>query len=402
MRSGIFTILGFLLLFPPLDSAMAGGFTAVENEFHWISPNMTEVPGDQIQNVPLKKGYRRWNRTPLGDMAYNRHFDLFGEPPPLDFLRPLKKGPSALAEIQGRAVLFHKTETKVPLKGTIVPSWGEPADPYLLSIPDCDRVFVVYPYYLFGDKENKCLTEMYSERGEHLATFDTLPTHFSPDNTDLLVSPERSGCCDSLRWSIRFYQLSRGSVSEYGCPEGFCGDLLFTKLGEKGPFVIAFEIVGVVGEIGSSLQTNAYVIEKDGTLSASGKMIHAVRDPNMSKNKVQALSPYGVSNLVAIDPLPEKDSWLMRFRVGTEEGALKLVSTHKDTTPSVVFLLSQDPSGYRNGRVVGTGENALGNLPMLGITEPGQDTFLAIFDDGNRDQVVTTIESDRVNMVMFQ
>lgn len=402
MRSGIFTILGFLLLFPPLDSAMAGGFTAVENEFHWISQNMTEVPGDQIQNVPLGKGYRRWNRTPLGDMAYNRHFDRLGKPPPLDFLRPLKKGASALAEIQDRAVLFHQTEAKVPLKGTIVPSWGEPADPYLLSIPDWDRVFVVYPYYLFGDKENKCLAEMYSERGELLATFDTLPTHFSVGNPYLLVSPERLGCCDSLKWNIRFYKLSEGSVSAYSCPEGFCGDVLFTKLGEKGPFLIVQEILGHVGGIGSSLQTNAHIIEDDGTLSASGKMIHAVRDPNMDKSEMQALSPYAVSNLVAVDPLPEKDSWLMRFRVGAEEEALKLVSTHKDTTPSVVFLLSQDPSGYKNGTVVGTGEKALGNLPMLGITEPGQDTFLAIFDDGNRDQVVTTIESDRVNMVIFQ
>jgi hypothetical protein len=401
MRSGIFTILGFLLLVPPLDSAMAGGFTPVENEFHWISPNMAEVPGDQIEKVPLKKGHGRRNRTPLGDMAYNRHFDRLGEPPPLHFLRPLKKGPSTLAEILGRAVLFHKTGTSVPLKERIVPSWGEPAEPYLLSIPGWDRVLVVYPYYLFGDKENKCVAEIYSEGGQHLATFDTLPTHLSPDHTDLLVSPERSGCCDSLKWSIRFYQISRGAVSEYGCPEGFCGDLLFTKLGENGPFFIALEIIGVVGGIGSSLQTNVYVIENDGTLSASGKMIHAVHDPNMSRNQVQTLSPYGVSNLVAMDPLPEKEGWLMDFGFGHQRRALKVFSPYRDRTPSVVFLLPKDPAHYGTGTSVEMSGQRLGNPPMLGIAEAGHHVFSVVFGDGSRDQLVATIKSDAVNILTY-
>lgn len=402
MRFEILLVLGIFLFLPPIESVMAGRFTVVENEFHWCSSNLTEVPADQIQNIQIRKGYLEKNRAPLGDMAYNRHFDLFGEPPPLDFLCPLKKGPSPLAQIRGRHVLFHRTGTRVSLNGSIVPSWADPADPYLLSIPDCDRVFVVYPYYSFGGKENRCFTEMYSARGALLATFDTLPTHFSVSNHHLLISPERLGCCDSLKWNIRFYKLSEGSVSEYRCPEGFCGDVLFTKLGEREPFLIAQEILGHVGGIGSSLQTNVYIVEDDGTLSASGEMIHAVHDPNMEKTVMQALSPYAVSNLVGVDPLPERDRWLMRFRVGTEERALKLVSAQKDISPCVVFLLSQDPSGYRNGRIVGAGENELGNLPMLGVTEPGQQTFLAIFDDGNRDQVVTTIECDRVNMVMFE
>jgi len=401
MRFRILVFLSVLLLLSQIEWAMAGEFIVVENEFHWYSPNLTRVPTDQVQSIPLKKSYLRKNRTPLGDMAYNRHFDSYGVPPPLNFLRPLKKGASPLAQIEGRYVLFMKTGNRIPLNRSVVPSRADPADPYLLSIPDFDRVFIAYPYYLFRCKENKYITEVYSDRGALLATFDTLPSHFCLSNPHLLISPEKSGCCDSLQWSIRFYNLDQYSVSEYNCPEGFCGDVLFTRLGENGPFVIVQEIVGNAGEVGSSLQTNVYIIENDGTLSASGKIIHAVHDPNINKHMMQALSPYAVSNLVAVDPLAERNSWLIRFGVDTEKKILRLVSTYRGPAPSVVFLLSKDPSAPGNKRLVKTAEKTLGNLPLLGILEPGQHTFSVCFDDGNTDSVVATIRSDRVNFVMF-
>ena len=401
MRFEISLFLSIFVLLSHIQSVMAGKFIVVENEFHWHSSNLTEVPVAQIQNIQVKKGYLEKNRTPLGDMAYNKHFDSFGAPPPLNFLRPLKKGVSPLAQIKGRYVLFHKTGTEIPLNRSIVPSWADPADPYLLSIPDFDRVFVAYPYYLFQCKENKSFTEMYSDNGVLLATFDTLPTHYSVSNPYLLVSPERSGCCDSLKWSIRFYNLHQGSVSEYNCPEGFCGDVLFTKLGKEGPFLIVQEIVGYAEEIGLSLQTNIYIIKNDGTLSASGKIIHAVHHPNISKHMMQASSPYAVSNLVAVDLLPGRDNWLIHFVVNTEKKTLKLVSTYKNVPPSVVFLLSKDPSAYENKGLVKIAGKTLGNLPLLGITEHGQHTFSVFFDEGSPEKVVTNIESDRINIVTF-
>jgi len=401
MRFEISIFLSIFVLLSYIQSVMAGKFIVVEDEFNWYSSNLTEVPVAQIQNIQVKKGYVAKKHPPLGDMAYNKYFDSYGTPPPFDFLRPLKKGPSSLAQIKDGHIFFHKTGSKVLLNRSIVPSWADQADPYILSIPDFNRVFVAYPYYLFQDKENKCFTEMYSNSVELLAAFDTLPTHYSVSNPYLLISPERSGCCDSLKWSIRFYKLHQGSVSEYNCPEGFCGDVLFTKLGKEGPFFIAQEILGYAGEVGLSLQTNVYIIKNDGTLSASGKIIHAVHHPNINKHMKQASSLYAVSNLVAVDPLPENDNWLIHFIVNTEKKTLRLVSTYENVPPSVVFLLSKNPSAYENKGLVKMAEKTLGNLPLLGITEPGQHTFSVFFDEGSSDKVVTNIESDCINIVTF-
>ncbi len=391
---------GIFFLLSQVQSVEAEKFIVVENDFHWYSSNLTEVPVDQIYTIQVKKNYLAAYHTPLGHMAYNKHFDTFGAPPPLNFLRPLKKG-SALAKIEGKYVVFTKSGSKIPLNSSIVPAGADAANPYLLSIPNLDRVLVAYPYYLFQDKDNVCITEMYSGSGALLTTFSTVPTHVSAKNPSLLIAPEKSGCCDSLVWSIRFYDLYQGSVSEYTCPEGFCGDVLFTKLAKDGPFFIAQEIVGNAGEIGSSLQTNIYIVENDGALSASGKIIHAIHDPNISKHMMQAVSPYAVSNLVAVDQLPEKNSWLLRFGVDGKEKTLKLVSIYKDPAPSVVFFLSQDPSSYNKKGLVKMAKKTLGSLPLLGIVEPGQHTFTVFFDDGTEGTTVANLESDRVNIVIF-
>lgn len=400
MRLTLVLFISISFLIQHVELAKAENFIVVENDLHWYSANLTEVPVDQIHTIQFKKDYFPAYHAPLGHMAYNKHFDTFGSPPSLNFLHPLKKG-SPLAKIQDEHVVFMKAGKKVPLNSTIVPSYADGANPYLLSIPDLDRVLVAYPYYLFQDKDNVCITEMYSGSGSLLTTFSTVPTHVSANNPSLLIAPERSGCCDSLRWSIRFFDLKQDSVSEYSCPEGFCGDVLFTKFGRNGPFLIAQEIVENIGEIGSSLQTNIYIVENDGALSASCKIIHAIHDPNISKHVMNAASPYAVSNLLAVDPLPERNTWLIRFGVEGKKKTLKLVSIYKDPVPSVVFLLSRDPYGYNRKGIVMMAEKTLGNLPLIGIAEPGRHTFSVVFADGSSEATVMNAEPDRVTIVMF-
>lgn len=345
--------------------------------------------------MPKKKS------VPLGGISYKDHFDLHGTPPSFHFLRPLKEVNSSLAQIKDGHIFFRKTGKKIPLNQSIVPSWANPVPPYLVSIPVVERVLAVYPYYLYQDKENRYFTEIYSGQGLLLSTFDSLPTHASLSNPYLLISPERSGCCESLKWIIRFYNLREGSVSEYSCPEGFCGDILFIKIGDKGPFLIVQEIVGGMSEIGASMQTNFFIVENDGTLSASGKTIYAIREPNLDKRRLESLSPFAISNLISINPLSGKDNWIIQFDVGGQKKAFKLVSTPPTSTPSVVFLLSKDPSYYQKRGDVKIAGIPLGNLPLLLISEPGWHTFSAVFDHRRVDKEAVEIKSDHVSIVMF-
>ena len=400
MKFKIPLFLGILILLSHVEAVMAGKFIVVEDEYHWYSPNLAEIPVGQMRDIHVKRGCPERSPMALGDMAYNKHFDSQGTPPPLNFLRPLERGGSSHAEIKGRYVVFKKTGNKIALNTSSLPPEGCPADPYLLTIPNSDRVFIVYPYYLFQNKENEYYVEMYSSNGQRLATFNNLPTHFLASNPNLLISPERSGCCDSLSWNIRFYNLHEGLISEYKCPEGFCGDVLFTKLGEKGPFVIVQEILGSTAKIGSSLQTNIYIINEDGSLSASAKIIHAIRDTKIDGQMMELSSPYAASNLVSVDPLPDKDSWLIVFGVDTKKKTFKLVSRYEEPTPSVLILIPKDDFRHSRNRVR-LAEEALGNLPLIGIINPGEYTISVYSDDGSKEEVKTEVKPDQVNIVMF-
>lgn len=393
----IFLVVYLLLL--PVEKTLADTFKVVQSEFFWSSPNLTKV--DPIEDRENKKNMVKKQSVPLGGMSYKDHFDLHGTPPPLNFLKVLKEGDSSIGQIKDGHIFFRKTGKRIPLSRSIVPSWASPVPPYVVTIPMVDRVLVVYPYYVYQDKENRYFTELYSGQGVLLSRLDSLPTHVSLSNPYLLISPERSGCCESLKWSIRFYNLREGSVSEYSCPEGFCGNILFTKLGPKGPFVIVQEIVGKMIEIGASIQTNLFIIGNEGKLSASGKTIYAVREPNLDQIRLEALAPFATSNLISIDPLPEEDSWLLHFgRIG-KKGDLKLVSNWPNPAPSVVYLFSKDPSLHQEKGRIEIAEKSIGNLPMLLIAEPGQYTFSAVFDHVHIDKDAIEIKSDHVNIVMF-
>jgi hypothetical protein len=231
-------------------------------------------------------------------------------------------------------------------------------------------------------------------------TLENLPTHVSSKNPDLLISPEKTGCCESLKWAIRFYNLKDGSVSEYSCPEGFCGDILFTKLGDEGPFIVVQEISGRVAEIGGSMQTNLYMVENDGRLSASGKTLFAIRDPHLDQKKLESLSPFAISNLISMEPLPGREGWMLHFSKGGQRKAWKLSSNFLDFPPSPVFLLLRDPS-MTGKKGIKIGDHHLGKLPLLGVTQAGQVGFEISAEGGQEEKVVKEIRSDFVNILAF-
>jgi hypothetical protein len=221
----IVTFLFFILW--PAGRTSGEMFQLVEKEFIWTSPNL--IPTDSLQTDETKL-------PPLGSLSFKNYFDRHGTHALLPFLRPLKEKNVRIAQIEKGDILFRKTGKNVPLNRSLVPSWGKPVPPYLLVTPNQKWILVVYPYYVYQDKENRYVSEVFDDQGVPLMTLENLPTHVSSKNPDLLISPEKTGCPESLKWAIRFYNLKEGSVSEYSCPEGFCGDILFTKLGDKGPF----------------------------------------------------------------------------------------------------------------------------------------------------------------------
>jgi len=394
-------ILVIVFLSLPGEKILAETFKVVDTEFFWSSSNFTKA--EPIEDRMSKGKAPRKESIPLGEISYQDHFTLHGTPPPFHFLSPLKEGDSSLAEINDGHIFFRKNGKKIPLNKSAVPSGADPASPYLLFHPNLDRVLVVYPYYFYQCKENRYFTEVYTDRGILLSTFDSLPTHISLNNPSLLISPEKSGCCDSLKWSIRFYHLRDGSFSEYSCPEGFCGNVLFARLRSKGTFVIALEIVGKVGEIGASIQTNFFIVGDDGRLLASGKTIYAVREPYMDQRRLEALAPYSISNLISIDSLPEKDSWTFHFGRSGKKGDLKLLSFCRDPIPSVAFLLAKDPSLYQRKTDIKISGKVVGNLPLLFIAEPGHYTLSIKTDGEEGDRILKKeIQSDQINIIMFQ
>lgn len=398
-RLGTITVLIALLL---LGVKANGGppFQVISDRYLWISPNLVQIP---FPEDTLARGKGKQHALPLGLFSFQNHFERFGTPPPMEFLIPLNPGPSSFAQIKKDHILFQKTQRKIPLHPGRMPEAATPAQPYLLPLPKTNHLAVVYPYYLFQDKEDRFVTEVYSDEGVLLFTYDSLPTHVLRDNPALLVSPERSGCCESFQWTLRFYNLRKNSVTSYGCPEGFCGDVLFARLGQEGPLFIAQEIVGKLRELGVSLQTNLYVIGKEGELLASGKILFVLRQLQGEKRAAESLQPYSISNLLSVDPLPGSRSFVLRFGSEGEKAALRLDSTYEGTTPCVVFARPKDPFLHPGGPHLKVNETWMGSLPLLLILEPGQYLFSSPSGRKVDEKFLRwNIEPDHVNIVTVE
>ncbi len=368
-------------------------FRVVDDEWLWFSSNLekTDHPIDPKNNNTIEH-----QDLHLGNFTYDKYFERNGQPPAYNFLQLLNKDVQG-ARIEGKDIVFLKTGIRSPLKTDLVPSDADRASPYLMEIPNTKMVLVVYPYYFFGCKDNDHIVELYSEDGSLIHQFDSLPTHAVKKNPELLISPERSGCCDSSKWSMRFYDLKTGKVSKYGCPEGACGDLLFLKLERDGSFLVGLELIGSLSGVGAFLQTNIYIINDDGSLLASGKIIHTLRSPSIRKRNIQDISPFSISKLSSLEPVTGNGSnmWLLEFQGEDIRIPLAMHGNNKDTTPAVVFLIPRE-TGQKE--IIEFNNQEIGSLPTIVICESGSYTL-----SGKMSKVVNRIkvQSDTINRIIF-
>jgi len=387
----LFSSIAILLALQGVVSAET--FRVVDDEWLWFSSNLekTDHPIDPRSNNTIKH-----QDSKLGNFTYDKYFERNGQPPAHNFLQLLNKNVQN-ARIEGKNIVFLKTGIRSPLKTDLVPSDTDQASPYLMEIPDRKMVLVVYPYYFLGCKDNDHIVELYSEDGSLLHQFDSLPTHAVKKNPELLISPEKSGCCDSVKWSMRFYDLKKGKVSNYGCPEGACGDLLFVNLEQDGSFLVGLELIGSLSGVGAFLQTNIYIINDDGSLLASGKIIHTFRSPSIHKRNIQDISPFSISKLISLEPVTGNGSnmWHLEFQDEDIRMPLAMHGNNEDTTPAVVFLIPKE-TGQKE--IIEFNNQEIGSLPTIVICESGSYTI-----SGKMSKMMNRIkiQPDTINKIIF-
>ena len=387
----LFSIIAVLFALQGVVSAKT--FRVVDNEWIWFSPNLgkTNHPIDPKMNSTIEQ-----QDSQLGNATYDKYFERNGQPPDYSFLQILNKDIQG-ARLEGNDIVFLKTGIRLPLKTDLVPSGADQALPYLMEIPHTKMVLVIYPYYFYGCKDNEHTVELYSEDGFLLYQFDSLPTHAFKRNPELLISPERSGCCDSLKWNLRFYDIKKGKVLKYGCPEGACGDLLFVKIERDGPFLVGLELIGSLSGVGAFLQTNIFIINDDGLPLASGKIIHALRRPSIHGRNIQDISPFSISKLSSLVPISDNGSnmWLLEFKNGDKRSSFVMNGKDNSTTPAVVFLI---PKKTGHKEIVEFNNREIGCLPTIVICESGSYTIL-----GKMSKMMNRIkvQSDTINKIIY-
>lgn len=384
------TIAIFLVLQGTVSSEI---FRIVDDEWVWFSSNleMTNHSTTLKMNNTIKK-----QDSHLGNATYDKYFERNGQPPDYDFIQILNKDIQG-ARIEGNDIIFLKTGIRRPLKTDLAPSGADQALPYLMEIPSKKMVLVIYPYYFYGCKDNEHIVELYSKDGSLINQFDSLPTHAFKKNPELLIAPERYGCCDSLQWNIRFYNLRNGNISKYECPEGACGDLLFVKLEQDGSLLVGLEIIGTFSGVGAFLQTNIVIINDDGTSLASGKIIQAFRNPSIHKRNIQDISHFSISKLSSLVPISDNGSnkWLLEFKNEDKNNSFVLNGKDSSTTPAVVFLI---PKEAENKEIIKFNNREIGFLPKIVFCEPGSYTML-----GKKSKMMNRlkVQSDMINKLVY-
>ena len=387
----LFSSLLILLILQAAVSAET--FRIVDDEWLWFSSNLEKTihPITPKTNNAIKK-----QDSHLGNATYDKYFERNGQPPDYDFLQILNKDIQG-ARIEGNDIIFLKTVIRRSFKTDLGPSGADQALPYLMEIPSKKMVLVVYPYYFYGCKDNEHIVELYSEDGSLINQFDSLPTHAFKKNPELLIAPERYGCCDSLQWSIRFYNLRNGNISKYECPEGACGDLLFVKLEQDGSFLVGLEIIGTLSGVGAFLQTNIVIFNDDGTSLASGKIIQVFRNPSIHKRNIQDISHFSISKLSSLVPISgnRSNSWLLEFKNEDKNDTFVMAGKNSSTTPAVVFLI---PKEADNKEIVDFNNREIGFLPKIVFCEPGSYMML-----GKTSKIMNRIkvQSDTVNKIIY-
>jgi hypothetical protein len=276
----------------------------------------------------------------VGDNAYDHHFLVTGAPPEWPFLTALPAAPSRIARIENGEVVFTASGARVRLTGTGIPDIATPAEPYLLYAPAAERLLAVEPYYLLRDKETRYVVTVYTPDGHATAHFDTLPTHALAGLADVLVAPARTGCCETMMWSVRVYDLTSGTVFAKECPPGQCGDMVLARLA-GGELLLGMEEFATYPAQGSSVTTRLLVMSSRGAPLANATFVHAYRDASIgvantgtcgTRTLVADRSAFALPSLAAVTPAPD-GAWTIRFK----QSAWR-VSGLADTAPDVSFL----------------------------------------------------------------
>ncbi len=324
------------LLAAHVSVAHAQSFVVRGSASLWHSPNMERTSGEDVKANPIR----------LGDLAYDNHFMNAGQAPNWGFLVPLGPPAPERAVLDGGNVDFGETLLRGVLHPETLPDVATPAQPYLLDVPKADAVMVVEPYYMFRNKLTAYRVSTFGGNGAPGSVFDTLPTHALSGAPTILVAPERAGCCENMVWSIRFYDLARGTVLDLDCPPGQCGDLVFARPEPDGPLIVAMEVFQTVPGIGSVIETRLAVVEPDGTLAASGRLAYASRDRAVGVSPTWAAcasrvlaakgSPYAVTELTAAKKLDD-GRWAFRFDSGAVARTWVIDGVSSRESPPVVF-----------------------------------------------------------------
>lgn len=337
-------ILALAVFFCTIDSATVQSLIASETSALWHSPNIT-IEELLIESPDSEK---------LGNMAYDHHFMNTGTAPLWDFLLPLKPATSTVAQIKDGMVVFPASGRTVILEPETLPELASPAEPFVLGVPSVESVLIVEPYYMFRDKQTAYRVSTHRLDGTPGPRFDSLPTHRIQGVDNILVAPERAGCCENATWSIRFYDISAGNITEFDCPPGRCGDLVLARPKTNGPIVIAMEVFETKPGIGSAVETRLTVIASTGKTLASGRIAHATLNAKTgwtpdftacaSRVLVAKGSPYAVVNLTAVKELAD-GRWAFQFDTSDRAVVLVLDGVSLQEAPAFFFLSSNiDPS----------------------------------------------------------
>jgi hypothetical protein len=379
----------------------AGSITDFDGVYHWRSPNITVRPNDDMSGRQQAES-NTGDHPPLKNFAYNFHFDSFGAPPPYDFIEKLKPSESGTIEIDQTHIKFKKYGTMVPLNRSLIPDWADPAKPYALSVPAVDMVLVVYPYYFYQCKENKYFTQVYNMKGALLQTFDSLPTHVAAANPQLLIAPERSGCCESIRWNFRFYNLAQGTQSQILCPEGFCGDVLFTAVDPFEHYLLIQEVVDSVSGVGAYLQTNIYLVDKQGKLAASGNIIFATTDKMINRETISVAAPFSIRKLVTIDRITNDGPWRLHYSDQGHKSTLQIQGQAGTKLPAALFLQGDELVFRQTAATIKIAENKITQLPTMLIAMPGKYNMTIKSAGGSEYNKELDVQSNTVNKLLVE
>lgn len=396
MRKGGFLATG---IFTFLLSIRAWGISpeVITNQFFWMGSSLQKTHMASISPTPEQ------NQPPgaLGQWSYRNYFDTHGGQPPYPFLTPLQPCDPMVATIEGNHISFR--ENRAPLKRPDLQPGAMVAKPYLLSSPEDGAVIAVQPYYMFLDKEPINHSTIYSAKGTLLMEIPSLPTHVCVGSPHLLVSPERSCCCESVKWTFHFYNLHSKTYFALGCPEGQCGDFLFQRIDQKGPFLLAYETIHKVADVGLAIQTDFHILGEDFKPIASGKTIFVVKGSTASTLVAADLNLYTISNLTEISPLRKSEDWVLSFQRGGQKKSLRLAAGVDNRMRVPLFLVTKDFSTSRSDKAVWYKGTILGKLPLLLLVEPGEYQF-TFGKEGKKEAqpLKGSVHADQLNILTFE